>query len=373
MEAGKMRMFFLVTAMLLVILEPVIASKAGVALVNNLLDNYPKYYVRPVSDEESAIVVKHRMTPIQLIDMDEKNQVVILKTWLAQEWTDDYLFWNPALYSGIKQIQIPITNIWQPDTVLYGSVTSNFQRHFDTDAIINHNGTVTALQPAVIEATCSIDATLFPFDEQRCVFKFASWSYHGGLIDYEVDPTSNIDRFTQNGEWEVLEMPVEKRTEKYVCCPELFPDVTYTIHLRRRSMFYIVNIILPSFLASILISVGFYLPSDSGERVSLCVISILSQFVFLTVISDYMPPTAEVVPYLQRYFFVTIGLAVLSAFVMAYTLSMHFPGPVCPEVPRHIKVVSFRFLADWLARACALNPTVSQNRGDFMMRVKRFL
>ncbi|XP_077989355.1 neuronal acetylcholine receptor subunit alpha-10-like [Glandiceps talaboti] len=348
MGVAPFRTALLLAGVFLQQIRPIHSSTAGVMLVESLLDAYPKYPVRPVKNETTPVVVNHRMTPIQLIDMDEKNQVITLKSWLGQEWRDEYLQWDPFIFDGIRTIQIPISEVWQPDTVLYGSVKVNFQRHFDTDAIIYSDGKVQALQPMVLKCTCTIDATLFPFDEQRCDFKFASWSYHSGLINYTQSVHSNIERFTENGEWKVLEMPIETNSEEYVCCPgQTFTDVTYTIHLQRRSMFYVVNIILPSFLACILISVGFFLPSDSGERVSLCVISILSQFVFLTVISDYMPPTAEVVPYIQRYFFITIGLAVMSAFVTACTLNMHFKGPVCPEAPKCLKALAFRYLASF--------------------------
>ncbi|XP_006812158.1 neuronal acetylcholine receptor subunit alpha-10-like [Saccoglossus kowalevskii] len=314
-------------------------------LVEKLLGDYPKYSVRPVRNDSDVITLTHRMTPIQLIDMDEKNQVIKLKCWLEQSWVDVHMQWESELYGGADVIQISIEHIWQPDIVLYGSVKDEFDRHYDTDVVIYSNGTIKALQPYLIIAECAIDATMFPFDEQKCVFRFASWSYSSRYIDIVKSDDSNIDRFVSNGEWELKEMPVENNSTVYVCCEDPFPYVEYTLHLKRRSTFYVVNIILPSFLASVLISVGFYLPSDSGERVSLCVISILSQFVFLTVVSDYMPPTSQVIPYLQAYFLILIGMAVISAFVTAYTLNLHFPGPACAEVPEYMKKYVVKFLA----------------------------
>ncbi|XP_077988935.1 neuronal acetylcholine receptor subunit alpha-10-like [Glandiceps talaboti] len=320
------------------------ASNHSSSLVRDLLDKYPKY-VRPVKNESTALLVSHRLTPIQMIDMDEKNQIITIKCWLSQKWIDEYLTWDTSMYGGISQIQIPIKEIWQPDITLFGSVSEDFLRHYDTDAIVEPNGQVTALQPFVIRCTCAIDATYFPFDEQECKLKFASWSYDITFIDMIADNASSVDRFIPNGEWELVGMPIERDTATYVCCPEPFPDVTYTIHLKRRSLFYVFNIIFPSFLACILVAVGFYLPSDSGERITLCVTSILSQFVFLTIVGDFMPPNSEYIPHLQRYFFISIGLVVMSAVVTALSLSMHFKGPMCEEVPRWLKKFAFRFLA----------------------------
>ncbi|XP_006814005.1 neuronal acetylcholine receptor subunit alpha-7-like [Saccoglossus kowalevskii] len=279
----------------------VVSSKNSINLTHFLLDNYPEYPIRPVMNESTPIVVYHRMTPIQLIDLDEQNQVMTFKCWLGQTWTDEYLTWDPDDFGGIKEIQIHISKIWQPDMVLFTSISELFIRNFDTDTIVSYDGTVVALQFSVVQSTCTIDATFFPYDEQNCQMKFASWSYHGGYMDVLPSNESNIDRFVVNGEWLLTHMNVKRDTVNYVCCDEPFPDVTYTLHFKRRSHSYVMNIIFPSFLASILISVGFYLPSDSGERVTLCVTSILTQFVYLTIVSSYMPPTAENIPHISKY------------------------------------------------------------------------
>ena len=34
----------------------------------------------------------------------------------------------------------------------------------------------------------------------------------------------------------------------YSCCEEPYPDITYTIRMRRRPMFYVFNLILPCVL-----------------------------------------------------------------------------------------------------------------------------
>jgi hypothetical protein len=45
---------------------------------------------------------------------------------------------------------------------------------------------------------------------------------------------------------------------------ERFPDLTYTIQMRRRPLFYVFNMILPCFLITIVAFLGFCVPSDSG-------------------------------------------------------------------------------------------------------------
>lgn len=47
--------------------------------------------------------------------------------------------------------------------------------------------------------------------------------------------------------------------------PETFPDLTYTVQMRRRPLFYVFNMILPCFLITSVAFLGFCVPSDSGK------------------------------------------------------------------------------------------------------------
>ena len=83
-------------------------------------------------------------------------------------------------------------------------------------------------------------------------------------------------------EWEIIHVHVKKNIVKYSCCkyesvqfpkryrfnsigPETFPDLTYTIQMRRRPLFYVFNMILPCFMITIVAFLGFCVPSDSGK------------------------------------------------------------------------------------------------------------
>lgn len=59
------------------------------------------------------------------------------------------------------------------------------------------------------------------------------------------------------------------RNEKfYTCCDEPYLDITFNITMRRKTLFYTVNIIIPCMGISFLTVLTFYLPSDSGEKVT---------------------------------------------------------------------------------------------------------
>ncbi len=60
------------------------------------------------------------------------------------------------------------------------------------------------------------------------------------------------------------------RSEKfYECCPEPYPDLKFYIRIRRRTLYYGFNMIIPSLLISLMTVLGFTLPPDAGEKITL--------------------------------------------------------------------------------------------------------
>ncbi|XP_077868837.1 neuronal acetylcholine receptor subunit alpha-10-like [Saccoglossus kowalevskii] len=325
------------------------SSDAGVdsqaILIDALLSNYSKY-TRPVINATTITVVSHRLQPIQILDVDEKNQIISLKVWLILRWYDEFLTWNPSDFGGITVVNIPIELVWQPDIYLYGSVSEVFNRHLDTDVSIYSDGLVRAPQPYIYKATCEIDATFFPFDQQKCSLKFGSWTYDGFHIDLDISPNSGrLNNYILNGEWHLVKIPIVKHVVFYVCCVEPYPDITYTLIIQRRPRFYIYTLVIPVILLFILVLVGFYLPSNCGERITLFVTSMLALIVFLTLVGEYMPPTSDSTPYLQRYLLCLIGFVALGSTTTAINISMHFQAPGCPPIPQWLQNVVFNHLA----------------------------
>jgi len=64
-------------------------------------------------------------------------------------------------------------------------------------------------------------------------------------------------------------MPAKRNVKKYDCCPEQYIDITFTVHIRRRTLFYGFNLIIPCVLISSMALVAFTLPPESGEKISL--------------------------------------------------------------------------------------------------------
>lgn len=55
----------------------------------------------------------------------------------------------------------------------------------------------------------------------------------------------------------------------YPCCPEKYIDITYSIEIKRRTLYYTFNLIVPCIIISTMALLGFLIPPDAGEKISL--------------------------------------------------------------------------------------------------------
>lgn len=170
-----------------------------------------------------------------------------------------------------------------------------------TNVIVLSDGNLTWLSSVILKSSCQIDVEYFPFDEQKCTLKFASWTYDGYQLNLIIQSEEgDLSNYVANGEWDLIDMLVKRNEKLYSCCEAPYPDVTYTIILRRRPLFYAFNLILPCMLITGIALMSFYMPSDSGEKVTLGITTLLSMTVFLMVIGESMPPTSEKLPLIGK-------------------------------------------------------------------------
>uniref|UniRef100_A0A3B4AXU1 Uncharacterized protein n=1 Tax=Periophthalmus magnuspinnatus TaxID=409849 RepID=A0A3B4AXU1_9GOBI len=313
-------------------------------LLKDLMENYTSD-LRPVEDTDSALNVTLLITLSQIKDMDERNQVLIAYLWIRQVWHDAYLKWNKDDYDGLDIIQIPSSLVWRPDLVLYNKADDDFSGPMDTNVKLRYNGEITWDAPAITKSSCVVDVSYFPFDSQQCNLTFGSWTYNGNQVDITMgNDSGDLSDFVENVEWKLLGMPASKNVIMYGCCPDPYPDITYTVRLQRRSSFYIFNLLLPCFLISFLAPLGFYLPADSGEKVSLGVTVLLALTVFQLVVAESMPPS-ESVPLIGKYYIATMTMITASTALTIFIMNIHFCGAEAKPVPHWAKVLIIDYMS----------------------------
>ncbi|XP_023289253.1 acetylcholine receptor subunit alpha-like isoform X2 [Orussus abietinus] len=317
-------------------------------LYDDLLSNYNKL-VRPVVNTSDVLRVCIKLKLSQLIDVNLKNQIMTTNLWVEQSWYDYKLRWEPKEYGGVHMLHVPSDHIWRPDIVLYNNADGNYEVTLMTKATVYYSGLVVWQPPAVYKSSCSIDVEFFPYDVQTCVLKLGSWTYDGFKVDLRhmdeksgsnvVDVGVDLSEFYMSVEWDILEVPAVRNEKFYTCCDEPYLDITFNITMRRKTLFYTVNIIIPCTGISFLTVLTFYLPSDSGEKVTLSISILISLHVFFLLVVEIIPPTSLVVPLLGKYLIFAMILVSISICVTVVVLNVHFRSPQTHRMAPWVKRV----------------------------------
>ncbi|XP_063184322.1 neuronal acetylcholine receptor subunit alpha-10-like [Chroicocephalus ridibundus] len=262
----------------------------------------------------------------------KRNQVLTSYLWVRQAWLDAHLAWDKDAYGGIDSIRIPSSYVWRPAIIiLYNDADDGFGGSVETNVVLRSNGHITWDSPAITKSSCKVDVSYLPFDGQRCRLTFGSWTYNGNQIDLRNRlNTGDLTDFVENVEWEALGMPATRNVITYGCCSEPYPDVTYTLLLR--ASFYIFSLLLPCIMVSFLAPLGFYLPADSGEKVSLGVTVLLALTVFQLLVVESTQPS-ESVPFIGKYYIATMTMITASTALTIFIMNVHHCGPGPRPVP----------------------------------------
>lgn len=102
-------------------------------------------------------------------------------------------------------------------------------------------------------------------------------------------PAADLSPYMANGEWVLMGMPGVRHSELYDCCTEPYLDITFTIHIKRRTLYYGFNLIIPCIILSSMTLLSFSLPPESGEKLHLGVTILLSMTVFLVQLGKILP------------------------------------------------------------------------------------
>ncbi|KHJ88246.1 Neurotransmitter-gated ion-channel transmembrane region [Oesophagostomum dentatum] len=137
----------------------------------------------------------------------------------------------------------------------------------------------------------------------------------------------DLSTYIVNGEWTLISSPAIREVTYYKCCPEPYPTVKFYLHIRRRTLYYGFNLIIPSILICAMTVFGFSLPPDAGEKITLQMTILLAIVFFLSVVSEMTPPTSDAVPLIGVFF--SCCMLVISASVVftVLILNLHFRSP----------------------------------------------
>ena len=252
------------------------------------------------------------------------------------------------------------------------SAEGDYQVTTKTKATVHNDGKIIWEPPMIYKSYCAIDIEYYPFDIQDCYMKFGLWTFDGDQVDlehvnmnnsikeesasssssasasgggtdevekrvsaklYTVEMGIDMSDYYQSVEWDVLSIPAQKNIKVYDCCTTPYFDIYFNITIRRKTLFYTVNLIIPCVNISFLSVLVFYLPSDSGEKLTLGISILVALLVFYLLLIELIPPTSLVIPLLGKYLLFTLILVNLSILLTIFVLNLYHRKPKTHKMP----------------------------------------
>ncbi|EGT54971.1 hypothetical protein CAEBREN_30784 [Caenorhabditis brenneri] len=293
--------------------EPPVPTQ--IRLVHDLLDNYDKK-AKPMWDNSKPINVSFSMDLYQILELNEPQQYILLNAWIIERWFDEFLYWNPDDYENITELRLPYDSIWLPDTTLYNSLV---MKDDDTRRLLNAKLTtdtqrraalIELLYPTIYKFSCLLDLRFFPFDVQSDKI--------GTSFYLELE------------KWYILQTKIKRREVKYACCPNNYTLLQLTLYLRRKPLFYLVNLIIPTSIITLIAIVGFFTTSSASgmreEKVSLGITTLLSMSILMLMVSDQMPTTSTFIPLIGWFILAMIIVISLGTVVSSVIIAIQKRG-----------------------------------------------
>ncbi|KAI6229317.1 Acetylcholine receptor subunit alpha-type unc-38 [Aphelenchoides besseyi] len=358
-------------------------------LYDDLMVNYNRHR-RPSPSPNEPVTIKLKLRLSQIIDVHELDQIMTCSVWLKQVWTDNKLKWDPKNYGGVSNLYVPYEMIWVPDIVLYQSADSNYNITISTKATLHYTGEVTWEPPAIFKSLCQIDILWFPADTQQCELKFGSWTYPESMLNIQLLDADSYTEEVRNDhgelenvtvivdgidlsdyypsvEWDIMSREARRSAKTYQsCCPDqgAFVYVNFYLALRRKPLFYTVNLVFPCVGISFLTILVFYLPSESGEKVSLCINILVALTMFFLLLIEIIPANSISLPFVGKYLMFTMIMVTTSVFVTVVSLQLHFRKPTTHTMGEGTKTIFLK----WLPRLLFMRRPLNE-AGDTLRQV----
>ncbi|KAM9425816.1 LOW QUALITY PROTEIN: 5-hydroxytryptamine receptor 3A [Pholidichthys leucotaenia] len=301
----------------------------------NLTKNNEVYLMtRPVRNYKHSTQVSLEVLLYAILDVVEKDQKFIPYVWTVIRWHNEYISWDPNQFCGIDNVSLPTEMLWKPDLTIE-EMTEKDKAPPSPYLTINNKGYVEVQNDQVLVSTCRMHIFKFPFDIQRCNLSFKS-AIHTAR-DIRLQASDNSSEATEwsrevmrtQYEWLFMNMIVTTNNASDSFGQDM---VIYTITMKRRSILYVVNFLLPVLFFVCLDLASFLISDKGGEKLCFKVTVLLAVTVLQLILNEILPASSNRIPLIAVYCIGNFALMLLSLLETIFVMYLMEKDPQGTEI-----------------------------------------
>ncbi|XP_065647328.1 neuronal acetylcholine receptor subunit alpha-2 isoform X1 [Hydra vulgaris] len=296
-----------------------------------------------------TLKVSFGLSLVSVVDIDIGNEIVITNINVRQKWINPLLTWKKEDYNNISLINVRSELVWTPDIFVFYNVEEDKKYNglldtFKTFIIVSSDGLHEWNAPVMFHMSCTMNVKDFPFETQTCPMQFSSLTYTSERVDLVPD---NVDMklYSPSAEW--LYISMEKVSE-----PKMYPhsttphvDVTYTLIMKRKPLYLLLNLVIPNAIFVFLTVLVFVLPVYKGQRTPYVVTIVLAIVWFLVSSINTMTSGSEGVPLFSWFVSLSLIVVVFLMFCLCYSSTCYYANASLSELPLWIRYYVLGILA----------------------------
>ncbi|XP_039472710.1 5-hydroxytryptamine receptor 3A-like [Oreochromis aureus] len=291
------------------------SSQAVVNYLNLTQDSHKYTLSRPVKRHNHLTWIFVEMKIFAILDVRETDQTFISYIWVYLRWDNEHIWWDPDEFCGLDHILVPTKLLWMPDLTIE-EMTEKDKASPSPYLNIRNYGWVEFRNDQVVLSTCKMHVYKFPFDIQSCNLSVKSIMHSDKeiLLFYQENSTlisewSREVMHTQY-EWLFISMSVTNKTVNHFGFNQT--TIIYTITMKRRSVLYIANFLLPVLFFLFLDLASFLIADSGGEKLGFKITVLLAVTVMQLILNEILPCSSNKVPLIAIYCIGIFALMLLS-------------------------------------------------------------
>ncbi|CAC5396112.1 CHRNN [Mytilus coruscus] len=306
-----------------------------------LMTNYSRILTPRFNQSESVDVILDLFLN-SVIDFHPVSGIMTFSAALNIKWRDEVIEsrWRNSGYVDINVTKIGMHNVWLPKIYIrnIASIASVYQFLSTLDSemsYVTYERTGEAIMTclAVLQTTCKTDVTYYPLDVHTCNINVVTIDAYQG-INLQTTDVDVVNNYTYpNSEWTISSVVTTNWNV------DNFSEVNFAVILSRKPVFFVTNLVFPVMIITVVNGLSFFVPIESGERLSFGTSLLLMLIVFLTTVLEVLPSTDNELSYFNIFVFLELNYSCLIVLGIIITIFLYHRSTT-KKVPNVLKRIT---------------------------------